>query len=143
MGDSPEQFMTDLMPETETKTMTPVSEETPVRLGLILAIIGIVVIFIGAAWYLATVLSKIETRLDIIMSRQENTATIALNLDRKQGEHEREDQGKWSAIDTRLSIIERTGSEKTREIEKMLSELRNDFRVHEALSDPTRSGIKH
>lgn len=136
--------MTDeLMTETETKTTTPVSEETPVRLGLILSVIGVVVIFIGAAWYLATALSKIETRLDIMLSRQDSTATIASNLERRQGEHEREDQGKWSVWETRLSIIERTGSEKTREIEKSLADLRNDFRVHEALSDPNRTALKH
>lgn len=114
-----------------------ISERTPVRLGLF---VGGVVGLVSAAWFLGSSFSKIETKLDMIVTQNAQNASLATSLEKKVTDHEKEDQAKWTSIDTRVRVIETSGSEKTREIEKALFDLRAEYKLHEALSK--QQGIK-
>lgn len=109
-----------------------VNEKRTVPVGFALALFSVFVVLVGATWYLGTTQAKIETKLDSALTILSTINGKYETLDRKVNDHEREDMGKWTAIDTRVSVIEKSGSEKTREIERSLNDLKNDFKVHEA-----------
>lgn len=115
------------------------SERTKVPLGTLLAAFSIIAVFVGTTWYLGTALSEIKTKLDSQTLLLSTVMTKNGSLESKIIDHEREDISKWTAIDTRVSVIEKSGSDKSREIERELNNLKNDFRLHEAMGKQTRT----
>lgn len=119
---------------------TSLSENTTVRIGLVLSVMGL--IFGGVITVIAIGSSKIaefSTKLDNLTSLMTKVLTQSDMMDRKVNDHINEDQNKWTAVESRLGAVEKNGSDKTREIEKSLNDLRRDFQVHEALG---KVGVK-
>lgn len=111
------------------------TERTPVQIGLVLGVLGLVGAGIIAAVAIgSSKISEFSTKLDNITGLLNTAVANGRDLEVKLNGHEKEDQAKWTAIDTRVTVIEKSGSEKTREIERNLNTLQNDFRVHETLS---------
>lgn len=113
---------------------TAVSEQTPIRLSLVLGILSFAVLLISAAWYLSSSLSKIEIKLDSISTQLTATASTAALLERRLSDHERDSMNTMAKLEGRISVIEKSGSDKTRDIERSVTDLANAFKVHEALS---------
>lgn len=126
-------------PEVEEPDTNTVSERTKIPLGTLIALFSVIIVLITVTWYLGTMLSKIEVKLDTMAAMMTTVSTKNATIEVKQSDHEREDLKMWTMIDGRLSVIEKSGSEKTRDIEKELNALRNDFRVHEMMS---KNGVK-
>lgn len=125
--------------ELEEPDTNTVSERTKIPLGTLIALFSVIIVLITVTWYLGTMLSKIEVKLDTMAAMMTTVSSKNANIEDKQSSHERDDLKMWTTIDGRLSVIEKSGSEKTREIEKELNSLRNDFRVHEMMS---KNGVK-
>lgn len=125
--------------EVEEPDTNTVSERTKIPLGTLIALFSVIIVLITVTWYLGTMLSKIEVKLDTMAAMMTTVSTKNATIEVKQSDHEREDLKMWTMIDGRLSVIEKSGSEKTRDIEKELNALRNDFRVHEMMS---KNGVK-
>lgn len=126
----------DLIPmpkHTEEEEVAVLSERSPIRLGLILGLFSVAVATIGAAWYLASSLTKIETKLDTIAAQVTLTASSTAILERRVSDHEREDANSWRNIETRVAIIERIGSPKIPELEKKMGDLENKVQLMDAL----------
>lgn len=122
----------------EEEQVAVLSEKSPIRLGLILGLFSVAVATVGAAWYLASSLTKIETKLDVIGLQVTTVATSMNGLDRRLSDHEREDANSWRSIETRVSIIERIGSPKIPEIERKVTDLENDIKVMKMLDGKTK-----
>jgi hypothetical protein len=112
------------------------TERSKVPLTMVGALFGFLVVLISAAWFLATSLSQIQSKLDAVTLLLGSVSTKTTTIEVRQSEHEREDIKNWTVMDGRLSVIEKSGSEKTREIERELNTLRNDVRVHERITSP-------
>ncbi len=133
---------TEELPTLEREERTTLSDNTKVRLGLVLTVAGLCVgTILGVTAYGAAKVSEFSTKLDninMLLTR----ATADSDATQKQvSSHISDDQKEWGSVrnditDTkaRVSVIERSGSEKTRELEKQIQDLRRDFQVHEALS---------
>lgn len=112
-----------------------IGEQTPIRLGLILAVLGVVSAgIIGSAVWVATQLTELKGSVSAMQSTL-NTLAVASSVIRDDvANHKTDDSKAWAEIRGRVLLLEQSGSQATRDLSKELNELRNDFRVHEALS---------
>lgn len=117
------------MKHNEPETEQVLSENSPIRLGLILGLFSVCVATIGAAWYLASALTKIETKLDAIGIQVAATSSAAVAIERRQTEHEKDDNTMWRGLETRVSIIEKIGSPKIPELEKKINDMDYELKV--------------
>lgn len=121
--------------KSEEEPLSTIGEATPIRLGLILTVLGIVGAgIIGSAVWAATQFAELKAD---VRSMQGTLNTVALSSSTMRDDlnsHKTEDSRQWSDIKERVSLLERSGSQAVRDLAKDLNDLKNDFRVHEALS---------
>lgn len=113
----------------------PISEVTPIRLGLILAILGVVGAgIIGSAVWVATQLTELKATVGAMQTTLNTLAVASTNIRDDVTNHKSEDSRQWNDIKARVLLLEESGSKATRDLARDLNELRNEFRVHEAIS---------
>lgn len=120
--------------EGETKT-TAIGEGTPVKLGLILSILGIVGAgVIASAVWVATQLTELRATVQSMQTTLNAMVVTSGTMRDDLANHKSEDSREWNAIKARVLLIEQSGSQATRDFGRELNDLRNDFHVHEAIS---------
>lgn len=104
-----------------------------IPLGLMIALFSVFVVLITSAYWLGSTLAEIKTEVRSAVSLLQSVSTRNGSLESRQVEHERADTDKWTQIDKRLSQVEISGSDKTRELERELTALKAKFDLHEAI----------
>lgn len=107
-----------------------ISENTPVRLGVM---VGIIVFIIGLVTGMGAAIywgGTVSAKIDQVLAQQSSIIVKNDGMEKDIIAHKTEDMTRWTTIDTRLAIVEKTGSEKTRELEKTLTELQKQFEIH-------------
>lgn len=114
-----------------------------VKLGLILTVLGLVgALTVGGVAAVSAKTSEYSTKLDNIQQLLTATITKNENTEKRVEEHIGSDAPKWEKTETRLSVLEISGSSKVRALEVELQKLRQDFEVYKATRDnnkPNRS----
>lgn len=121
--------------DAESEKPAVLSDQSPIRLGLLFSLFSFTVVVLGAgAWYLATSLAEIKTTLNTLVKSSSEVQVMTLALERRQTEHEKDDANNWKNLETRVSIVEQVGSPKTKELEKEVHDLQNEFKVYKAIN---------
>lgn len=114
-------------------------ENTPVRLGLVIAVVGLV---LSAVVWNATNAAKVNAKLDTLTGMVSKVANASEINERRVSDHIADDRRMWTEVEARLAVLERSGSEKARELERDLGVLRREFEVHRAIGPITEGRIK-
>ena len=104
-----------------------------VKLGLILTVLGLVgALTVGGVAAISSKTSEYSTKLDNIQQLLTTTIANQQGTDRRVNDHISSDSPKWEKTETRLSVLEISGSSKLRDVESELRSLRQDFEVYRA-----------
>ena len=115
-------------------TTSQINESTGVSLKVLIGVAtGILVPLVSGFFWVAMNVAEIKTTLISMQALQLRAGTEAAALDKKLVEHVAEDSTKWQDIERRVTVIEKSGSEKAHELEKRLNEMDIQFRVHVAM----------
>lgn len=122
--------------ETGAASDQPLSENSPVRLGLILTVVSLIAGGIIAAVAVGSAkISEFSTKLDSIQMTLTAFNNQVSDLARRFAEHESADTKEWKSMDTRMSIQEQVGSKPLRDLKEELGKLQRDFEIEQALNN--------
>lgn len=115
-----------------------ITERTGVSLKVLLGACSAVLIPIfGATFYVAVNITEIRAQLTSMTSLVLKAGSDNDAIMRRISEHVTDDTSRWTDIQQRLVVIEKSGSEKVHEMEKRVNELEIQLRVHTA-QPPTK-----
>lgn len=109
-----------------------ITERTKVPLGLLFGSGGLIAVLIAGAVWFAVTLTDIRAELRNITSVVTKASDGVQSLDRRLSDHEKGDKVTAQAVETRLAVIERSGSPALSDLTKAITQLRVDFEVHKA-----------
>lgn len=118
--------------EEDTRIIEPISQNTPVRLGIVIGIVGGIIgalVMVASAVYWAGATSQ---KLDQVVTIVTSVAGKTDGNTRDLSDHKSLDESRWNGMNTRLSILEQTGSEATRKLVERVAELEARLRIDEA-----------
>lgn len=112
--------------EKDNLTLRAIGPSTPVALGLIISIIA-------GVWVVSWKLSNFSTKLDQIISREDQASAKWSQLEAQFYSHEKSDEKMWLELRSQVTSMQLNGTDKAKELEKRLMDLENKNTVRDML----------
>lgn len=109
-----------------------IGEKTPIRLGIVVGLVGAIVTMIGCAFYLGGKLTGLETKVDAMAINISQASKDGQQIASDMKRHEASDSAMWNEVKSRVQLLEQSGSQATRDLAKDVNSLRIDFEVWKA-----------
>lgn len=103
------------------------SPTSGIQIGLMVTLLGV---FGSGIWGA----SRINTKLDNLTAMVSKAVSTTETTERRLSDHSADDQKRWTELESRIGVLERSGSIKAQELERDINLLRRDFEVHKAVA---------
>lgn len=117
----------------EQREGTAIGPGTPVKLAVVLTLSSMLLVLIGVVMAANSTMTELKVKVDNLTTSIKEVIAASTSSVVRQQTHEAEDMKLWTDTRSRLTTIEKNGSDATRELKKELDDLRNEFRVYVAI----------